>query len=92
MCVWDYAAVSGLLGVVCAWRAHGDSVVMSGIGIDVAMCVWRAQVIVKRLSSGTRIVLKSHFGYEILKINIYQVGPERARCAVCGAARCCVLS
>jgi intraflagellar transport protein 172 len=31
-----------------------------------------SQVIVKRLSSGTRIVLKSHFGYEILKINIYQ--------------------
>lgn len=29
------------------------------------------QVIVKRLSSGTRIVLKSHFGYEVLKINVY---------------------
>jgi len=31
-----------------------------------------SQVIVKRLSSGTRIVLKSHFGYEILKINVYK--------------------
>jgi len=31
-----------------------------------------SQVIVKRLSSGTRIVLKSHFQYEIVKINIYQ--------------------
>jgi intraflagellar transport protein 172 len=31
-----------------------------------------SQVIVKRLSLGTRIVLKSHFGYEIIKINIYQ--------------------
>ena len=28
-------------------------------------------VIVKRLSSGARIVLKSHFGYEVTKINIY---------------------
>ena len=25
----------------------------------------------KRLANGTRIVLKSHFGYEITKINIY---------------------
>jgi len=31
-----------------------------------------SQVIVKRLSSGTRIVLKSHFGCEIMKINIFQ--------------------
>mmetsp|Transcript_15284 Transcript_15284/g.25210 ORF Transcript_15284/g.25210 Transcript_15284/m.25210 type:complete len:1767 (+) Transcript_15284:218-5518(+) len=31
-----------------------------------------SQVIVKRLSSGVRIVLKSHFGYEITKINIYR--------------------
>lgn len=30
-----------------------------------------SQVIVKRLATGTRIVLKSHFGYEILKINIF---------------------
>jgi len=29
-------------------------------------------VIVKRLSSGARIVLKSHFGYEVTKINIYE--------------------
>ena len=29
-------------------------------------------VIVKRLSSGARIVLKSHFGYEVSKINIYE--------------------
>ena len=29
-------------------------------------------VIVKRLSSGARIVLKSHFGYEVAKINIYE--------------------
>ena len=29
------------------------------------------QVIVKRLQAGTRIVLKSHFGYEITKIDIY---------------------
>eukprot|EP00854_Cymbomonas_tetramitiformis_P006568 gene6568-7868_t len=34
--------------------------------------VSNSQVIVKRLSSGTRIVLKSHFGYEITKINIYE--------------------
>jgi len=31
-----------------------------------------SQVIVKRLATGTRIVLKSHFGYEVTKINIYQ--------------------
>lgn len=31
-----------------------------------------SQVIVKRLQTGTRIVLKSHFQYEIIKINIYQ--------------------
>ena len=31
-----------------------------------------SQVIVKRLQTGTRIVLKSHFQYEIVKINIYQ--------------------
>ena len=29
-------------------------------------------VIVKRLTSGARIVLKSHFGYEVIKINIYE--------------------
>lgn len=29
-------------------------------------------VIVKRLSTGARIVLKSHFGYEVTKINIYE--------------------
>jgi len=29
-------------------------------------------VIVKRLTSGARIVLKSHFGYEVNKINIYE--------------------
>ena len=29
-------------------------------------------MIVKRLATGTRIVLKSHFGYEIEKINIFQ--------------------
>jgi intraflagellar transport protein 172 len=29
-------------------------------------------VIVKRLASGARIVLKSHFGYEITRINIYE--------------------
>jgi intraflagellar transport protein 172 len=34
--------------------------------------VSQSQVIVKRIASGTRIVLKSHFGYEILNINIYQ--------------------
>ncbi|CAM9155505.1 unnamed protein product, partial [Chrysoparadoxa australica] len=31
-----------------------------------------SQVIVKRLTTGARIVLKSHFGCEILKINIFQ--------------------
>lgn len=31
-----------------------------------------SQVIVKRLSNGSRIVLKSHFGCEITKVNIYQ--------------------
>eukprot|EP01137_Pigoraptor_chileana_P037243 Opistho-2@34026 len=31
-----------------------------------------SQVIVKRLSSGTRIVLKSHYGYEISKVNVFQ--------------------
>jgi intraflagellar transport protein 172 len=31
-----------------------------------------SQVIVKRLSSGSRIVLKSHYNYEIQKINIFQ--------------------
>ena len=31
-----------------------------------------SQVIVKRLSTGSRIVLKSHYGYEITKINIFQ--------------------
>lgn len=31
-----------------------------------------SQVIVKRLSSGQRIVLRSHFGCEITKVNIYQ--------------------
>jgi intraflagellar transport protein 172 len=31
-----------------------------------------SQVIVKRLSNGTRIVLKSHFGCEIIKIDVYQ--------------------
>ena len=31
-----------------------------------------SQVIVKRLSTGSRIVLKSHYGYEIQKINIFQ--------------------
>lgn len=31
-----------------------------------------SQVIVKRLSSGSRIVLKSHFGCEISRVNIYQ--------------------
>ena len=30
------------------------------------------QVIVKRLSTGTRIVLKSHLGYEILRVNVHQ--------------------
>jgi intraflagellar transport protein 172 len=30
------------------------------------------QVIVKRLSTGSRIVLKSHYNYEIQKINIFQ--------------------
>ena len=34
--------------------------------------VSNSNVIVKRLSTGTRIVLKSHFGYEVSKINIYQ--------------------
>ena len=29
-----------------------------------------SQVIVKRLSSGARIILKSSFGYEILKLNV----------------------
>ncbi len=29
-------------------------------------------MIVKRLSTGTRIVLKSQFGYEILKVNVFQ--------------------
>ena len=29
-------------------------------------------VIVKRLSSGARIVLKSHYGHEVAKINIYE--------------------
>lgn len=31
-----------------------------------------SQVIVKRLSSGSRIVLKSHFACEISRVNIYQ--------------------
>lgn len=31
-----------------------------------------SQVIVKRLSTGSRIVLKSHYGYEIIKVNIFQ--------------------
>lgn len=31
-----------------------------------------SQVIVKRLSTGSRIVLKSHFACEITKVNIYQ--------------------
>jgi intraflagellar transport protein 172 len=31
-----------------------------------------SQVIVKRLSAGTRIVLKSHLGFEITKIDVYQ--------------------
>ncbi|KAJ3078603.1 hypothetical protein HK102_004371 [Quaeritorhiza haematococci] len=31
-----------------------------------------SQVIVKRLSTGSRIVLKSHYGYEVSKINIFQ--------------------
>ncbi|KAJ3290304.1 hypothetical protein HK104_006864 [Borealophlyctis nickersoniae] len=31
-----------------------------------------SQVIVKRLSTGSRIVLKSHYGYEIRKVNIFQ--------------------
>jgi intraflagellar transport protein 172 len=31
-----------------------------------------SQVIVKRLSTGGRIVLKSHYNYEIEKINIFQ--------------------
>ena len=31
-----------------------------------------SQVIVKRLSTDSRIVLKSHYGYEILKVNIFQ--------------------
>eukprot|EP00762_Andalucia_godoyi_P003650 ANDGO_00724.mRNA.1 Intraflagellar transport protein 172 len=31
-----------------------------------------SQIIVKRLSTGARIVLKSHFGYEIYKVNIYR--------------------
>ncbi|KAI8999812.1 hypothetical protein BC832DRAFT_563653 [Gaertneriomyces semiglobifer] len=31
-----------------------------------------SQVIVKRLSTGSRIVLKSHYGYEIEKVNIFR--------------------
>jgi intraflagellar transport protein 172 len=31
-----------------------------------------SQVIVKRLSTGSRIVLKSHYGYEITRVNIFQ--------------------
>ena len=31
-----------------------------------------SQVVVKRLATGTRIVLKSHFDYEITKINVFQ--------------------
>ncbi|TPX67270.1 hypothetical protein SpCBS45565_g03981 [Spizellomyces sp. 'palustris'] len=31
-----------------------------------------SQVIVKRLSTGSRIVLKSHYGYEIQKVNIFR--------------------
>ena len=31
-----------------------------------------SQVIVKRLSSGSRIVLRSHFACEISRVNIYQ--------------------
>jgi hypothetical protein len=34
--------------------------------------VSNSNVIVKRLSTGTRIVLKSHFGYEVTRINIYK--------------------
>ncbi|KAJ9466254.1 Intraflagellar transport protein 172 [Diplonema papillatum] len=34
--------------------------------------VSHSQVIVKRLSTGTRIVLKSQFGYEIVRVNVYQ--------------------
>eukprot|EP01065_Artemidia_motanka_P041067 TRINITY_DN5263_c0_g4_i1.p1 TRINITY_DN5263_c0_g4~~TRINITY_DN5263_c0_g4_i1.p1 ORF type:complete len:1760 (+),score=631.40 TRINITY_DN5263_c0_g4_i1:78-5357(+) len=34
--------------------------------------VSHSQVIVKRLSTGTRIVLKSQFGYKLLRVNIYK--------------------
>ena len=34
--------------------------------------ITQSQVIVKRLSTGSRIVLKSHYGYEIYKVNIFQ--------------------
>ena len=40
-----------------------------------------SQVIVKRLSNGTRIVLKSQFGCEITKINIFQVRVPTAKTA-----------
>lgn len=33
----------------------------------------RVQVIVKHLSSGTRIVIRSQYGWEILRINVYHV-------------------
>ena len=42
--------------------------------------VSKSTVIVKRLSSGHRIVLTSHFGHEILKMNVYEDRyPERRR-------------
>lgn len=35
--------------------------------------VTKSQVIVKHLSSGTRIVIRSQYGWEILRINVYHV-------------------
>lgn len=50
-----------------------------------------SQVIVKRLSSGSRIVLKSHFACEISRVNIYQdrcVVGGRVGVVVCFARSC----
>lgn len=44
-----------------------------------------SQVIVKRLSSGSRIVLKSHFACEISRVNIYQDRQEEREGGRAGA-------
>ncbi|KAI8848693.1 hypothetical protein BC829DRAFT_443633 [Chytridium lagenaria] len=50
-----------------AWKPDGSRLIAAN------MCgAVEIQVIVKRLSTGSRIVLKSHYGYEIEKVNIFQ--------------------